>query len=167
MPNLVVNCASSVLLPSGVLKKRTEGTDVQYKRKDRVADLLKREVAQIVQSQLKDPGLGFVTITGAKLSADLKQARIFYSVLGDQDSKEKTASALKRASGFIQNEIGKKLKLKYTPEVLFQFDGSVEYGAHIEELIEKIHRTEGSKDEKMSQEERPHDSTSEEPGANE
>lgn len=140
---------------------------MQYKRKDRVADLLKREVAQIVQSDLKDPGLGFVTITGAKLSADLKQARIFYSVLGDQDSKEKTASALNRACGFIQNEIGKRLKLKYTPEVLFQFDGSVEYGAHIEELIEKIHRTEGSKDEKTNQEEGPHDSTSEEPGENE
>ncbi|UCB53328.1 MAG: 30S ribosome-binding factor RbfA [Candidatus Zixiibacteriota bacterium] len=140
---------------------------MQYKRKDRVGDLLKREIAQIVQSQLKDPGLGFVTITGAKISADLKQARIFYSVLGDEDSKEKSASALKRASGFIQNEIGRKLKLKYTPEILFQFDESVEYGAHIEELIEKIHRMEGPRGDETSQDEELHESASEEPGENE
>ena len=134
---------------------------MQYKRKDRVGDLLKREIAQIVQSQLKDPGLGFVTITGAKLSADLKQARIFYSVLGDEDSKQRTASALKRASGFIQKEVGRNLKLKYTPEILFEFDGSVEYGAHIEELIEKIHRTEGPQSEKVGQ--GPDESASQEP----
>jgi len=139
---------------------------MQYKRKDRVGDLLKREIAQIVQNQLKDPGLGFVTITGAKLSADLKQARIFYSVLGDEDSKQRTASALKRASGFIQNEVGRNLKLKYTPEILFEFDGSIEYGAHIEELIERIHRTEGYQGEEESQDQGPSESASEEPDQN-
>lgn len=140
---------------------------MQYKRKDRVGDLLKREIAEIIQSELKDPGLGFVTVTGAKLSADLKQARIFYSVLGDENSKKKTASALKRASGFIQKEIGRRLKLKYTPQILFQFDGSVEYGAHIEGLIEEIHRTEGPEGQKIDQGESPPDSTSDEPGDNE
>lgn len=140
---------------------------MQYKRKDRVGDLLKREIAEIIQSELKDPGLGFVTVTGAKLSADLKQARIFYSVLGDEDSKQKTASALKRASGFIQNEIGRRLKLKYTPEILFQFDESIEYGAYIEELIEKIRRDEESEGEKTNQDGKSQDSVSEEPGENE
>ena len=139
---------------------------MQYKRKDRVGDLLKREIAQIVQRQLKDPGLGFVTITGAKLSADLKQARIFYSVLGDEDSKKKSASALKRASGFIQSEIGRKLKLRYTPEIFFEFDGSVEYGAHIEELIEKIHRMEGPEGDRAGQDQGPQESASEEPDEN-
>jgi ribosome-binding factor A len=139
---------------------------MQYKRKDRVGDLLKREIAQILQSQLRDPGLGFVTITGAKLSADLKQARIFYSVLGDEDSKERTASALKRASGFIQNEIGRNLKLRYTPEILFQFDGSVEYGAHIEELIEKIHRREEPEGDRAGRDQGPQESASEEPDEN-
>jgi ribosome-binding factor A len=139
---------------------------MQYKRKDRVGDLLKREVALIVQNQLKDPGLGFVTITGAKLSADLKQARIFYSVLGNEDSKKRTASALKRASGFIQKEIGRNLKLRYTPEILFQFDASVEYGAHIEELIEKIHRTEGPEVEREGGDRGAQESASEEPDQN-
>ena len=167
MPILAVTVPLTSSRLHGSLEKPRKGTDMQYKRKDRVGDLLKREIAQIIQNQLKDPGLGFVTITGAKLSADLKQARIFYSVLGDEDSKEKTASALKRASGFVQNEIGRRLKLKYTPEILFQFDESIEYGAHIEELIEKIHRDEESEGEKTNQDEKSQDSASQEPGENE
>ncbi len=119
----------------GVKKK----PDMQYQRRDRVGDLIKREIAQIIQRELKDPGVGFVTITDVEVSADLKQAKVFYSVLGDEDSKRRSASALKRASGFIQNEIGGRLRLKYTPEILFQFDKSIEYGARIEELIQKIH----------------------------
>jgi len=115
---------------------------MQYQRKNRVGDLIKREIAHIIQCELKDPGIGFVTITAVEVSADLKHAKIFYTVLGDEDSKSKSACALKRASGFIQREIGRRLRLKYTPEIFFQFDGSVEYGAHIEELIQKIHTNE-------------------------
>lgn len=129
-----------------------EGPIMQYQRKDRVGDLIKREIAQIIQNELKDPGIGFVTITGVEISADLRLARVFYSVLGDEESKKGSASALKRASGFIQNEIGGRLRLKYTPEISFHFDKSVEYGARIEELIQKIHRAEES-------EENPPDST--------
>jgi ribosome-binding factor A len=113
---------------------------MQYQRKDRVGDLIKREVSQMIQHELKDPGIGFVTVTGTEVSADLKRAKIYYSVLGDENSKRESASALKRACGFIQREIGKRLRLKHTPEISFQFDASVEYGAHIEELIHKIHQ---------------------------
>ncbi len=115
---------------------------MQYQRKDRVGDLIRREIANIIQYELKDPGIGFVTVTAVEVSTDLKHAKIFYGVLGDENSKRKSAFALKRASGFIQHEIGKRLKLKYTPEIFFQFDGSIEYGAHIEELIQKIHTDE-------------------------
>ncbi len=111
-----------------------------YQRKDRVGDLIKREISQMIQNELKDPGIGFVTITGVEVSADLRRAEVYYSVLGDQDAKTKTASALKRAGGFLQHEIGKRLRLKHTPEIGFKFDTSVEYGARIEELIQKIHR---------------------------
>ncbi len=130
-----------------------EKINMQYQRKDRVSDLIKREIAHIVQHELKDPGIGFVTITAVEVSVDLKHAKIFYSVLGDEGSKRKSTSALKRASGFIQREIGKKLKLKYTPEIFFQFDESVEYGAHIEELIQKIHTTEKVDQNKLNQDE--------------
>lgn len=122
-----------------------------------MGDLIKREIAHIIQYELKDPGIGFVTITGVEVSVDLKQAKVFYSVLGDEDSKRESTSALRRASGFIQHEIGKKLKLKYTPEIFFQFDTSVEYGAHIEELIQKIHMNERPDQNELDQDEPPED----------
>jgi ribosome-binding factor A len=124
---------------------------MQYQRKARVGDLIKREIAFIIQRELKDPGIGFVTITGVELSSDLKQARVFYSVLGDQDSKIRSASALKRATGFIQNEIGTRLRLKYTPGIHFCFDESVERGARIEELIRKIHKSERGEEKRGDQ----------------
>lgn len=108
-------------------------------RQDRVGDLVKREIAHIIEHELKDPGIGFVTLTGVKMSGDLRQARVYYSVLGDQDSKERSAAALGRARGFVQREIGRRLRLRYTPEISFCFDDSVERGAHIEELIQRMH----------------------------
>ena len=116
---------------------------MQYKRAQRVGDLIKEEISRIIQYELKDPGIGFVTLTQAKLSDDLRHARIFYSVLGDEQAKKESSSALRRACGFIQHEIGRRLRLKYTPEIHFLFDPSVEYGAHIEMLIEKMHQSEG------------------------
>ncbi len=113
----------------------------QHKRAERVGDLIKKEVSQIIQYELKDPGIGFVTITAVELSGDLKHAKIFYSVLGDENAKKESSSALKRACGFIQHEIGRRLRLKYTPEIYFLFDPSVEYGAYIETLIKKIHNS--------------------------
>ncbi|MCK4384922.1 MAG: 30S ribosome-binding factor RbfA [candidate division Zixibacteria bacterium] len=122
---------------------------MQYKRAERVGDLIKEEVSRIIQYELKDPGVGFVTITGVKLSDDLKYAKIFYSVLGNEEAKKESSSALRRACGFIQHEIGRKLRLKYTPEIYFHFDPSVEYGAHIEKLIKKIHKSQGSTKEDL------------------
>jgi ribosome-binding factor A len=116
----------------------------QYKRAERVGDLIKKEISQIIQCELKDPGIGFVTITAVELSSDLKHAKIFYSVLGDEKGKKESSSALKRACGFIQHEMGRRLRLRYTPEISFLFDSSVEYGAHIETLIKKIHESQGS-----------------------
>jgi len=138
---------------------------MQFQRKDRVGDLIKREIAHIIQYELKDPGIGFVTITAVEVSADLKHAKIFYTVLGNEDSKTKSASALRRASGFIQHEIGRKLRLKYTPEIFFQFDGSVEYGAHIEELIQKIHTNKKPDQSELGQDEPPQDDSTLNEGA--
>ncbi len=125
-----------------------------FQRKYRVGDSIKREVSQMIQRELKDPGIGFVTITDVEISSDLKRAQIYYSILGDEESKIKTAKALKRACGFVQHEIGKRLRLKHVPEVEFHFDGSVEYGARIEELIRQIHQQEdeGAKGTNLSEE---------------
>lgn len=120
---------------------------MQYKRSERVGDLIKEEISRIIQYELKDPGIGFLTITGVELSDDLKHAKIFYSVLGDEEAKKESSLALKRACGFIQHEIGRRLRLKYTPEIFFQFDPSAEYGARIETLIKKIHTSQRSTEE--------------------
>ncbi len=122
----------------------------------------------MIQQELKDPGIGFVTITGVEVSPDLKRAKVFYSVLGEEDSKKQSASALKRACGFIQHEIGKRLRLKHIPEISFQFDSSVEYGAHIEELIQKIHQKEKAPSSEIDDHTSSDDeSTSHENGENE
>ncbi len=134
---------------------------MQYKRAQRVGDLIKEEISRIIQYELKDPGIGFVTVTQVKLSDDLRHAKIFYSVLGGEEAKKESSSALRRACGFIQHEIGRRLRLKYTPEIYFLFDPSVEYGAHIETLIEKIHQSEKSTEEDLASDE---DETVEEDG---
>ena len=117
---------------------------MQFKRKDRVGDQIKKEVSQIIQRELKDPGIGFVTVTGVELSADLKNARIFYSVLGDEQKRQKSDQALNRAVFFIQHEIGRKMRLKYTPKIKFVYDHSLEKGARIEKALEKIRSTDNS-----------------------
>ncbi|MFQ6002334.1 MAG: 30S ribosome-binding factor RbfA [Candidatus Zixiibacteriota bacterium] len=130
---------------------------MQYKRAERVGDLIKKEISRIIQYELKDPGIGFVTITGVELSDDLKKAKIFYSVLGDEKAKKESSAALERACGFIQHEIGRKVRLKYTPAIYFCFDPSVEYGAHIEMLIKKIHKPQGATEEDLPSDEHEED----------
>ena len=115
---------------------------MQYKRKDRVGDQIKKEVSRIIQSELKDPGIGFVTITGVELSADLKSARIFYSVFGDEKNKLESSKALQRAVFYVQHEIGKRMRLKHTPRIRFVFDDSLEKGARIEKALEQIRSSE-------------------------
>jgi ribosome-binding factor A len=113
---------------------------MQYKRAERVSDQIKREVSQIIERLLKDPGIGFVTITDVEMTDDLREAKIFYSVLGNEQKKRDTKIALGRATSFIQAEIGKRIRIKHTPIISFQYDKSIEYGARIEELIKKIHQ---------------------------
>jgi ribosome-binding factor A len=131
-------------MPDGMGKET-----MQYKRAQRVGDLIKEEISRIIQYELKDPGIGFVTLTQVELSDDLKHAKIFYSVLGDEEAKKESSLALRRACGFIQHEIGRRLRLRYTPHIYFLFDPSVEYGAHIELLIEKMHRSEKSAEDDL------------------
>jgi len=115
---------------------------MQHLRKERVEDQIKKEVSFIIQRELKDPRAGFITITAAELSTDLKSARIFYSVLGDDESKVKSEQALKSASGFIQRQIGIRMRLRYTPQLVFKYDHSIERGARIDEILREIKQKE-------------------------
>ena len=108
------------------------------KRVDRVSNLLKKEVAQMLTKEVKDPRIGMVTITGAKVSRDLRHAHIYYSVVGSEKEIRESAIGLKQATNFIQRQLGRRIRLRYTPIIDFQFDHSLEYGGHIEKILQSI-----------------------------
>jgi ribosome-binding factor A len=116
---------------------------VKGKRSEKVADLIKKEISQILLEELKDPRIGFVTITKVALSDDLRIAKIYYSVFGGEQDKEESYEGLESAKGYIKRELGKKVRLKYMPEITFIFDDSLEYGDHIEELLRGVKHAEG------------------------
>ena len=109
----------------------------------RVNKSLKEAIADEVL-RLKDPCLGFVTITGVDTAPDLRSAKVFYSVLGDEDEAESTARALERATPRVRSEIGKRVRLKYLPELRFEPDYGIEQGLRIERLLAEIHEQEES-----------------------
>lgn len=110
-----------------------------YHRADRVKELLRQEISQLIQEEIKDPRIGFATVTDVELSQDLRHAKVFVSVYGDEESRKETLKGLQSASGFVRNEIGKRIRMKHVPEILFRFDQSIERGARISELLHQIH----------------------------
>ena len=106
-------------------------------RKLRVQDLIREEISSIIQRDIKDPGIGFVTILEVKMSDDLRVAKVFCSVYGDDETKEKTVEALKRSKGYIRFLLGKRVKLRLTPEIAFVLDKTYETAAKIEEILKK------------------------------
>lgn len=107
-----------------------------FKRSDRVSDQMKREIADILMRKIKDPRIGFVTVTDVELSHDLRNAKVFVSVYGG--NKEETFKGLKSACAFIRSELGRRMSMRCVPEILFRFDSTVEQGAHIMELLHEI-----------------------------
>jgi len=108
------------------------------KRSKRVAGLLKIEISKIIQTRIKDPLVGFVTITDVVLSDDLKIAKIYFSVLGDDVKKANSLKGLERARSFMQNELGARVRLRYLPELRFFLDESWNYGANIDRILENL-----------------------------
>jgi ribosome-binding factor A len=121
-----------------------------YKRSERVSDQMKQEIADILMRKIKDPRIGFVTVTDVEVSDDLRNAKVFVSVYGGD--KEASLKGLKSASPFIRAELGRRMRMRFTPELLFRFDSTVEQGAHIMEILrslenEKEKEKKGSPDE--------------------
>lgn len=106
-----------------------------FQRKDRVADAIKEEVSALLRRGLKDPRIGFVTITDVEVTPDLRHAKIFYSVVGDAAAHAASQKGLDSATGFVQSHLGKRLRLRNTPAIEFRYDPSVERGARIEQLL--------------------------------
>lgn len=110
-----------------------------YKRSDRVGDLIKEEIASIIQhGDIKDPRIGFVTITRVKMSVDLKEARVFFSQLGSNEAAASSEDGLNHASGYIRRTLAKNLKLKHIPHITFHYDESIEYSDHIEKVLKEL-----------------------------
>jgi len=108
-----------------------------YKRSARVSDLVREEVADIIMNKVKHKSLGFVTVTGAKVSDDLRNATIYVSVLNTEEG-DRTVSKLNALGPFIKGELGKRLQMKYTPSLRFKIDEAIVYGMKIDKLFNDI-----------------------------
>jgi ribosome-binding factor A len=125
---------------------------VSENRIRRVAEQMKKDVSAIIASEIKDPRVaGLTSITDVELSKDLRYASIYVSIFGNDDEKEETLQTLIRASGFIRGEIGRRIRLRYTPEISFYLDNSLEYGAHIERVIRSLKEETGDEDDRSEQ----------------
>ncbi len=118
------------------MKKTSTGSN--YKRSDRVADLIKVELSDIIFREIKDPRIGMVTITGAKVTDDLTLARVYFVEMGRDTFSPETLKGLEQAKGFMKRELGKRLKLRRIPELIFTPDESFAYGSRIEKLLAEI-----------------------------
>jgi ribosome-binding factor A len=107
-------------------------------RKDRVSHQLQQEIANIVQFELKDPGLGFITITRVEVTADFSHAKVGFSCLGGDAERVQTQEALDRSAGFIRGQIGRRLRLKVTPEIVFKFDPSVAESIDMAAMLDRL-----------------------------
>ncbi|MFD3445508.1 30S ribosome-binding factor RbfA [Microbacteriaceae bacterium 4G12] len=111
-------------------------------RANRVGEQMKKELGDIIGRKIKDPRIGFVTVTDVQVSGDLQLAKVYISVLGDEEQRQNTLKGLAKAKGFIRSEIGQRIRLRKTPEISFEFDESIDYGNRIETLLHQLHKEE-------------------------
>ncbi|MDR6224217.1 30S ribosome-binding factor RbfA [Desmospora profundinema] len=109
-------------------------------RASRVGEQVKKVLSHVLQQEMKDPRIGFVTVTAVEMSGDLQQAKVFISVLGGAEQREQTLAGLEKAKGFLRTEIGRRIQLRHTPELIFKFDESIEHGQHISKLLKEVNR---------------------------
>ena len=114
---------------------------VPGRRLERLASLMRDEIADLMARELKDPRIGLATVTRVELTGDMHQARVLVSVLGNSEAQAGTLAGLSSAAGYIRHAIGKRLKLRRAPELTFLLDHSAEEGQKIESLLEKLKHT--------------------------
>lgn len=113
------------------------------KRSDKVGEEIHKIISELLIRGLKDPRIGFITITGVKMTPDMRQATAYFTVHGTEEDRKNSEAGLNSAKGFIRKEIGQALKMRFTPEVFFRYDTSMDYGQHIESILKEI----GAKDD--------------------
>ena len=114
-----------------------------FSRADRVGGLIQETLSDLLNKSIHDPRLQRATITSVKMSADLKLARVYFAIYGDDKKSEDAARGFESARGFIKRILAPKLGLRYTPDLKFFYDDSFDYGSHIDQLLEKIKTDDG------------------------
>jgi ribosome-binding factor A len=108
-----------------------------FSRADRVAEQIRRELAELIRLELKDPRVNLVTITDVEITPDYAHAKVFYTTLAAADQRAELDKGLKRSAGFLRREIGRRVRIHHNPELHFVYDGSVERGSHLSQLIDQ------------------------------
>lgn len=121
---------------------------MEFSRNERVAEEIKKSASQIINNELKDPRVsGLISVTKVVVTKDLRNARIFLSIYGGENEKQKVFKGIKNAEGFIRKELARRVRMKFVPEISFKIDESIEYGIHIHKLLEEIHEQETDRNE--------------------
>jgi ribosome-binding factor A len=107
------------------------------RRNERLAEEIREEVARIISADVKDPRLGFVTVTRVELTADLRTARVLVGILGEARERARSLGILRRAAGFVRRELGRRLSVRHTPEVLFQLDTGLDASDRVARLLDE------------------------------
>ena len=117
-------------------------------RIEKLQELIKQEMSKMLLKELKDPRIGFVTVTDVEMTGDLREAKIYVSVMGGEEQVKSSLEGLNSALGFIRREIGHRIRLRFTPEISFALDTSLDYGDHIQKLLLQVEsdRAETSQD---------------------
>ena len=107
-------------------------------RIEKLQELIKQEVGKMILNDLKDPRIGFVTVTDVEMTGDLREAKIFVSIMGGAEQIKNSLEGLNSALGFVRREIGQRIRLRFTPEISFALDTSLDYGDHIQKLLLQV-----------------------------
>jgi len=111
---------------------------MDYQRSDRIGDLLIEVISDLLRKEIRDPRIGAVTLTGAKVSKDLRQARIYFNVLGRPEQQKDVLAGLKSATGFIRTKVAKQLNLRFVPAIEFIYDETEDEAQRIEGLLKQV-----------------------------
>ncbi|NGQ94054.1 30S ribosome-binding factor RbfA [Brevibacillus sp. SYP-B805] len=107
-------------------------------RLSRVGEEIKKELSVLLQREMKDPRIGFVTVTGVEVTSDLQLAKVYVSIFGSAEQREASLAGLQKAKGFLRSEIGKRVKVRHVPDLVFKLDESIDYGNRIDSILREI-----------------------------
>ncbi|RQD67798.1 MAG: 30S ribosome-binding factor RbfA [Tindallia sp. MSAO_Bac2] len=127
---------------------------MSYPRVNRVNEEYKKAISQLLRTELKDPRISSMTsVVSVDVTRDFSYAYIYVSVLGSKEEKESTIEGLEKSAGFVRREMGRKVSLRHTPEVIFKLDESIEYGVNMAQKIEELNQNKSSENKKVSMDE--------------